>query len=161
MGNSEGPRVDQIDERALEMWRMWTVYRATQITIAKKYGISQQAVSATLQKVREVKEQELADRKEMVMKSFETLSEITQRAMQLAEDIKGGAPVAVGKDGNLLYDPDGNLVRDYSGYLAALKAVKEFDSETAKRFGLSAPDKVETTGTVRYEIVDISSEDLT
>ena len=151
----------EIDERALEMYRLWAVFRKSQASIAKQFGVSQQRVSLIIAAVREIKAKELADRQAMQLKSFDTLEEITQRAMALAEKIREGAPVAVGKDGNILYDADGSMVRDYSGYLAALKAVKDFDAETAKRFGLSAPDRVETTGTVRYEIVDVSSEDLT
>ncbi len=143
------------------MYRQWAVYRRTQASIAQEFGISQQRVSLVIAAVREIRAAEIADRQAMQLKSFETLDEISQRAMELAEKIKDGAPVAVGKDGNILYDKEGNEVRDYSGYLAALKAVREFDAETAKRFGLSAPDKVETSGTVRYEIVGVPTEDLT
>lgn len=143
------------------MYHQWAVYRKSQASIAQQYGISQQRVSLIIAAVREIKASEIADRQAMQLKSFETLDEITKRAMNLAEKIKEGAPVAVGKDGIILRDPDGNMVRDYSGYLNALKAVKDFDAETAKRFGLSSPDKVETSGTVRYEIVGVPMEDLT
>ncbi len=52
------------------------------------------------------------------------------------------------------------IVRDYAGRLRALDMALKADDTMAKRLGLDAASKVESTATVKYEIVGVDPEDL-
>lgn len=80
--------------------------------------------------------------------------EIQRKALALAE--LAGAPVTAGKDGDVVYDPEGNvIVRDYSGRIAALKLASDADREIRKLHGLDAAQKVAVSGSVRYEVAGV------
>lgn len=147
-----------LEGRNGEIFRKWAVFRWNQERIAAEYGISQERVSAI---IRAAREKGAPDRASLLAQSAETLAELHARQMALAEQIKDGAPVAVGKDGKKLYENDGTPVRDYSGYLKALAEVRATDAEIAKRMGLNAPDRAVVEQTIKYEVVDVDSKDLT
>ena len=149
----------RLDGRNGEVWQKWAVFSWTQERIADHFGISQQRVTQILADVRS--RMTPVDRNAMIEQSREMLEDMRRRQMELAEQIKAGAPVAVGKDGNKLYEDDGTPVRDYSGYLKALAEVRATDQVIAKRFGLDAPDKVETMATVKYQIEGFDPSALT
>jgi hypothetical protein len=73
-----------------------------------------------------------------------------------------GAPVTAGKDGTVVYDPEGGtVVRDYAARMNALNLAIKADAELRKLTGADAASKTEITGSVRYEVVGVSTEDLT
>lgn len=154
-GRAEGPL---LDERAEEIYQRWAIWGDTQAKIAKAYGITQGRVSQIVTAWREAHPQVRTD---LAEQSISMLKELRRRQFALAEQIKDGAPVAVGKDGNKLYEDDGTPVRDYSGYLKALAEVRATDAQIAKRMGLDAPDRLETTQTVRYVIEGVDDAHLT
>jgi hypothetical protein len=161
----------RLDGRNGEVWRRHTIYGWTQERCAEHFEISQSRVSEIIAEVRKqiaplIQEQAAADSREFLL-------EVKARALEIAD--LAGAPVAVGKDGDILYEPcdcerylehgrcsdPRKVVRDYSGRLNALKTATMIDAQMAKRFGLDAPEKRELSGQVRYEIVGVDDADLT
>lgn len=153
---AEGP----IDEaRAEEIFNRWAIWGETQQKIAASLGISHQRVS---QIIKDWRAAHPVVREELAEQSIAMLNDLRQRQYRLAEQIKAGAPVAVGKDGLPMQDPDsGNYVRDYSGYMKALAEVRLTDAQIAKRMGLDAPDRLEATHSVRYVIEGVDGDALT
>src|SRR6187551_3564988 len=98
--------------------RRYTIYRQTQEQIAEDLGISQERVS---QLIREWRASTPAvDLDAMRQQSLALYAELTERALEIAD--LAGAPIAVGKDGIVLEDPEtGQVVRDYSGRLRAIE----------------------------------------
>lgn len=148
----------ELEERNAQIYEQWAVWSKSHRVIAKEFGISQQRVS---QIIAEYRSKNPAVREELAAQSIAVLKELHRRQLALAEQIKAGAPVAVGKDGNKLYEDDGTPVRDYSGYLRALAEVRATDAQIAKRMGLDAPDRLEATQTVKYVIEGVEGDALT
>jgi hypothetical protein len=148
---------ERLEGRDGDIWRRYTLYSWTQEKIAAHYGISRERVSDILQRVRASLPE--TDRAELINASMELIHEVKARALEIAD--MAGAPVAVGKDGIVLLDPNtGEPVRDYSGRLRALDMALKADDVLAKRLGLDAAQKTESTATVRYEVVGIEPEAL-
>lgn len=147
----------RLDGRNGEIWYRHAVRAQTQEQIAEELGISHQRVSQILAEVRESLPAEI-DRQGLVRHSLEFLKAAQDKAMEIVELTP--APVFVGKDGSIARDENGNVVRDYSGRLKALEVAIKANETIAKRFGLDAPQKIETSGAVRYEIVGVDLEAL-
>lgn len=144
------------EERDAKIYRLRVVNRLTCSEIGERYNLSRQRVSQIVQAYAAALPP--IDAEAMRRRSLE-LHEATQRmAMELAE--REGAPVFVGKDGALAYDDAGNLVRDYSLRLSALETMRKADVEIRKLHGLDAATKVETSGTVRYEVAGVDLDAL-
>lgn len=154
----QGQDTPEIEARNEKIFEAWSIWSKTNRQIAEEFGISQQRVSQIIRKWRD---DHPVVRDELASQSITMLNELRRRQFALAEQIKAGAPVAVGKDGNKLYEDDGTAVRDYSGYLKALAEVRLTDAQIAKRMGLDAPDRLETTATVRYQVEGIEPGALT
>jgi len=145
----------RLEGRNGEVWRRYAIYGWTQERIAEEHGISQARVSEIITEAK--KTMAPVDRSELVQQSLDFLREVQARALEIAD--MAGAPVAVGKDGNILHDPDtGAVVRDYGGRLRALETAAKMDAQIAKRFGLDAPEKHEVTAKVNYEIVGVPDD---
>lgn len=148
----------QLEGRDGEIWRRSTVYRWTQERIAQHFGLSQQRVASILAEIR--KELKPLVMEDMVRNSMEFLDEVQARAFEIAD--LAGAPIAVGKDGMPLIDPDtGETVRDYGGRIRALELAMKADAEVRKMHGLNAPEKKQISGELRYEVVGVEDADLT
>lgn len=153
-------------ERRQKIWHLRMVKRWTLAEIGAEVGFSEQRVSQIMKELLEAVPQQT--REEMIARSAITLDSVHRRLEDLYEKVKDGAPVAVGKDGAILYEPGhdgehGFEVRDYGGVVTVLKEIRATDDAIAKRWGLNAPDRVESTikGNVRYEIVDVAGDELT
>ncbi len=137
------------EQRAAEMWELWAVKRWSQARIGEKFGVSVQRVSQILAEFRAGLPE--IDRAAMIRQSLELQADVVRRAYELVE--MEGAPVTAGKDGEVVRDPETDqVVRDYSGRLAALKLALAADAELRKLMGTDSATKVESTATVRYEI---------
>lgn len=148
----------RLEGRNGEVYRRWAVYRETQEVLAERFGISQPRVSEIIAAVKATLPAD--DLAEMRATSLELYAELGRRAMEIAD--LAAAPVAVGKDGNVLFDPEsGDVVRDYAARMKALELAAKMDGERRKLMGLDSATKVETSGTVRYELVGVDPEDLT
>lgn len=130
---------------------IWNRYIAghTQAALAEEYGISEVRVCQIIKNVRaSIPEQ---DKSELIQESIELIRRIEREAFTIAD--MDGAPVAVGKDGSILYDPVTNaVVRDYSGRVKALDLALKANDVLSKRLGLDAAAKTESTSTVRYTL---------
>jgi hypothetical protein len=148
----------RLEGRNGKVWRRHVIHGWTQERCAEHFKISQQYVSEIIATVRA--SIPAADRAELITASIELIHEVKRQALEIAD--MAGAPVAVGKDGSLLYDPDSSaVVRDYSGRLRALDMALKADDVLAKRLGLDAASKTESTATVRYELVGVDTDSLT
>lgn len=147
-------------ERRQRIWELRMVKRLTLAEIGAEVGLSTARVGEIMKELLAAMPQQT--REEMIAKSAATLDSVHRRLEDLAEKLKDGAPIAVGKDG-LPFMVDGELVRDYSGLRDILKEIRVTDDAIAKRWGLNAPDRTEATikGTLRYEIVDAAGDELT
>lgn len=128
----------------------------TQERIAEDLKLSPQRVSQIIAEVRALVPP--ADKQQMIAASLELIAHVKDQALELAD--MAGAPVFVGKDGSIAYDENGNVVRDYSMRINALKTALQADDVMAKRLGLDAAQKTEVSGQVRYEIVGVDLSDL-
>lgn len=158
MTDHEGRPQLQGDERAADIYRLTVVNRLTQREIGERYGISQARVSEILEKYRaSLPPVDLdAMRRESIALHLDTM----RAALELAG--MDGAPVFVGKDGDVARDPenDNAVVRDYSLRLAAREAARKADVELRKLMGLDAATKIEQSGTVRYEVAGVDLDAL-
>lgn len=129
-------------------WRWWETYCSgvTQTEIARRAGVSQSVVSRALQRVREAIPEQ--DRHEEVQRSLAMLQRLRAGALEIYE--MAAAPVTVGKDGDLLYDPevkgpDGkfSLVRDYQGKLRAIETAVKVEQRIGQILGYDAAQKLD------------------
>jgi hypothetical protein len=146
------------EERNAAIYRLRVVNRLTFSEIGERYGISYQRAWQIVQDYAAALPP--IDAEAMRRRSLE-LHEATQRmALALAE--REGAPVFVGKDGDIAREPgpDGAIVRDYSLRLQALETARKADLEIRKLHGLDAATKSEVSGTVNYSIVGVDLDKL-
>lgn len=147
-----------LTEREAEIYRLKHVNRLTQSQIAERMGLSQQHISAILAQARA--KLPPIDLDAIRQQSMGLLEDVIRRAYLLAE--MNGAPVTAGKDGGVVYDPeDSSVVRDYAGRMNALNLALKADAELRKLTGADAASKTEVTGSVRYEVIGVNTEDLT
>ena len=120
--------------------------------------ISQQRVSQILADIKA--KMPPIDLSEMRARSIELHLDVIRRAYEMAG--MKGAPVTAGKDGDIVYDPEGGeVVRDYALRGSALQLVIKAEAELRKLLGLDAATKIETSGTVRYVLEGSDPADLT
>lgn len=144
-------------ELEAEVYRLSVVNRLAQRVIGERVGISQQRVSQILARVRE--SMPPPDLEAMRRHSLELHMQTQRMALEIAE--MKAAPVTAGKDGMVVTDPEtGQIVRDYSGALAALETARKADLEIRKLHGLDAAAKMEVSGSVRYEVAGVDVDQL-
>lgn len=149
-------RLPLTDQEA-EVYRLYVVARWSQQKIADHIGVTQPRISYILSSARA--KMPPIDLVAMRQESISLHHHIQREAIALAE--MNGAPVTAGKDGDVIYDPEGNgVVRDFAGRVAALKLALEADRELRKLMGADAATKTEVSGSVRYEIVGVDVEQL-
>jgi hypothetical protein len=146
----------RLEGRNGEIWHRYTVRSQTMEQIGEDLKLSNQRVSQIIADVQ--KSIGPIDREKMIQESIELVKYVKNVSIDLIE--MAGAPVYVGKDGSIAYDENGNVVRDYSGRIAASKLALDADNVIAKRLGLDAATKTEVTGNMRVEIVGVDMEDL-
>lgn len=150
-------RPHDLGEREAEIYRLTVVNRLTQKQIGERLGIHQPRVSALLASARA--KLPPVDLAAIRSEALELHNDVIRRAYEIAE--MAGAPVFVGKDGDVAIDPDGGaVVRDYAGRLKALELALKADAERRKLLGADAASKQEVSGQVRYELVGVDLDAL-
>lgn len=149
MGVADRP--EGLTEREHEIYQLTVVNRLTQSAIAARMGISQERVSVILRDARA--KLPPVDLDAIRQESLALHRRTQQLALELAEMI--GAPVTSGKDGLIVRDEDGSIVRDYSLRLAALETARKSDVEMRKLHGLDAASKTEISGSVNYTVAGV------
>lgn len=130
---------ENLAERNGLIWRDYCGGR-TQAWLAAEYGISQARVSQIIQEVRDGLVDET--REEQIQRSLEMLAELRAGALEVYR--MAAAPVFVGKDGDVAYDPEtGNVVRDHGGRMRALETAVKVDQRIAQLLGLDAAQKMD------------------
>lgn len=136
----------------------------TQAAVAADFGISEQAVSAIVNRIRI---RARRPREDIVAEHVAEVERIRDTLARLA--FSADSPAAVrGKDGDLVpvLDEDGQIIEgryahDVSAKLDAMRGLVSAQAHVNRMLGLNAPDKVQQDVTVNYvlEGVDVS-EDL-
>lgn len=130
----------------------------TQAALARQHGVSEVRIGQIVKSVRD--SIPASDRGEILLESLELIRRIQREAIKLVE--MTGAPVAVGKDGTVLRDPDTDeVVRDYSLRTKAAELALKANDTLAKRLGLDSPTKIESTARVAYTLEGVNPADLT
>lgn len=131
---------------------------ASVAALADEYGMSEANVSRIVSELaRKLPER---DRSALVALTVDNMMNLRGKVMQLSN--LNGAPVTAGQHGEVLIDPEtGEVVRDFSGVLNAIKTMLAIDAQFAKRLGLDAPSESVVKGSVQYEIVGLDPEALT
>lgn len=90
------------------------------------------------------------------------LNELRAAAHEIA--LSGPLPVHAPKSAVLIPEDSDDILTpvigaDYSGQLTAMRTVERIAQRLAKMYGLDT-EKVETSGTVRYELVGVDTDEL-
>lgn len=105
------------------------------------------------------------DREEMRRQAYGVMSQIQQRMIPILQS--PGAPMVkvVGRGENMggkivaVKDPDsGEYVREQGAPMAAARELVRASNLIADMFGLKEATRIETSGTVKYEIVSIDTD---
>lgn len=147
-------RPEGLSEQEFDVYQLTVVNRLSQRAIGERLGLSQERISQILTSARA--KLPPVDLDAIRQESLALHRRTQQLALELAEMI--GAPVTSGKDGLIVRDEDGTIVRDYSLRLAALETARKSDVEMRKLHGLDAASKTEISGSVNYTVagVDVS-----
>lgn len=144
------------DDRDVKIYRLRVVNRLSLAEIGQRFDLSPQRIGQIVAKVSASLPP--VDLDAVRRQSMELYDEIERQALALAE--REGAPVFVGKDGDMAIDTDGRPVRDYALRLAALETARKASLERRKLLGLDAATKTEISGSVRYEVAGVDIEAL-
>jgi hypothetical protein len=129
-------------------WGWWLDYcaGATQTELARRDNVDQSTVSRALDRVRAAIPER--DRAEEVQRSLAMLDRLRRGAMEIVAMTP--APVTVGKEGDLLYDPEVKdaedrpvLVRDYTGRLRAMETALKMEARIGQILGYDAAQKLD------------------
>ena len=135
---AESERLHDRNERWYREYIKGTTLRA----IAEREGMHPSTVHAAIKQVRDSTPEDSRD--QVIKDAIEAYHLIQAEAFRIAEMLP--APVVVGKDGNILTDPDtGAIVRDYSGRLRAYETAMKTIEAQRKVLGLDAAVRVEQT----------------
>lgn len=158
MGRSGGERMHRrLEGRNGKIYTQVVLYSRTLQDVADEFGLSLGNVSEIVKAVRQnIPDTSLADFR---AEFLEQLRDLHERSMEIVDLTP--APVAVGKDGDILRDPaTDEIVRDYSGRLNAMNFALKVMESKRKLVGADAPAKQEISGDVKYEIVGVDLNDL-
>lgn len=138
----------------LRLWAQgWTFQK-----IGDHFGISNQAVSAIIQ--RERAKMGPFSRDELIQREITFLDDLRQMALKIAEE--PGNPVTSGKDGDVVRDPDtGAVVRSRAEQISAMKEARGTSQDIRRLTGLDQPARQETDATIRYQVVGVDPATLT
>jgi hypothetical protein len=121
------------------IWRDWC-RGASQDALAERYGVSQPRISQIVNEIREgITEDERAD---LVKQETDLLRMLRDEVLADVYDADP-APLIAGKDGAIVRDENGNVVKDHSGRLAGLAAAEKLTARLHRVLGLDAPQKVD------------------
>lgn len=129
------------NRNAIRNSRWWQDYVSgmTVEAIAKRDGKDKATVSRAIKQVRDsIPERK---REEIRAELSDFYAMLRERSMEIAEMLP--APVVAGKDGLPVVDPEtGQVVRDYSGRLAAYKTAADMADRERRMFGVDEAQKV-------------------
>lgn len=130
---------DRLAGRNGEIWRKHVRGR-TEEHLAAEYNLTQQRISQIIAEVRDsIPEQ---TRAQVVQAELDLLLRLRDEVLELW-DAKA-VPVTVGKDGDILRDPETQeVVRDHSGRLAGVKMALNISESLRRMVGADSASKVD------------------
>jgi hypothetical protein len=144
-------------EQDHELWKLYARGRR-QFDIARKYGVSQQAVSAAIARHRATIPQESKD--EIIRKEVDLLTSLRDEVLALWHDTTG-APVTAGKDGAIVRDPETReVVRDHTGRLTAVRTALQVSERLARVTGIDAAVRIDLSASEDAETKAAAAEAL-
>lgn len=145
-----GASAQEIRDEA--MYRQYVILRWSAQRIAEHHDVSVGMVHAGVKRMRDSLPE--IDRSAIVKDTVESLRDLAERVMEIAE--LPPAP-AFDQKGGLLYGPDGEVVLDYGTRLKAIAEARALDASLGKRLGLDAPTKqeIEHSGGVQYQVIGV------
>lgn len=130
------------DGRNGRWWHDYAVRGMTYAAIAARDGVHTSTVKRACDSVRDDIPQVI--REEVRTEVLEFVRHCRAEALSIAELVP--PPMVTAKDGTPVIDPDtGEVVRDYSGRLAALEAAARMVDRERKILGLDEASKVDVT----------------
>lgn len=142
---------------AKNVGRDWEIYRryckgVLAPVLAAEYGLSPSRIHQIVANVR--------SRTPMVAPSdmrADMVRELSEVKAQMHEILDGepGTKFELDREGNVLAEN-----ADQSARLMAAKRIVELDTTIAKICGINAPEQVEATSTVRYEVVGVDPDEI-
>lgn len=123
--------------------RIWRDYcrGASQVKLAERYNLTQQRISQIINEVRDSLGEEI--RAETIAAEAELLRTLREEILSEIYDADA-IPVTVGKDGDILRDPEtGEVVRDHGGRLAAIDRADRLTQRLHRLLGIDAPAKLD------------------
>lgn len=127
-------------EQDFEMWKLYARGRR-QVDIAREYGITQQAVSQAIARHRATIPEEAKE--EIVRREIDFLTSLRDEVLSLWHGTNG-VPVTAGKDGDIVHDPEtGEVVRDHTGRLTAVRTALQVSERLARVTGIDAALRVD------------------
>lgn len=136
---------EETDRLAGRNGAIWRDYcrGVTQQEIGRRYDLSQARVSEIIKQVRDsIPEHVRAD---AVTEIREHLRELRAEASRISD--MDPVPIYHPRTGEILCDPDGRPVYDYSGKIRAMETALRFAESERKLLGLDAAQKIEQTVT--------------
>lgn len=140
------------DKRDIEIFKAW-VAGETQESLAERYGLTQQAVSAVINRLRGRATQE--QKAEFIAREIAKLLELSQMGMAVARS----RAVPKTHSGEVVRDERGNVVRDHSGRLEGGRFAIEAGRELRKLLGLDAATKAQVETVVRYILEGVPEDE--
>lgn len=156
------PRLNDPAERRKRDAEIWRLYAAgwTLVRLGEKFGLAISRISEII--TRERGKYSIIDKALKREELNAQLDDLRASAQELVD--AEPAPMFRGTEPVVDRDEHGEIVKryeDHSGRLAAMRALVDIQARQAKMLGVDAPDKLETTGTVRYTVEGVDVGDLT
>lgn len=136
----ERPKNARLEGRNGRIWRDYC-RGANMATLAERYSLSIARISQICSEVRDSLGEEV--RNETIQQEAEMLRTLRDEILAEVYDAKP-IPVTVGKDGDILKDPEtGEVVRDHGGRLAGVAAADRITQRLHRLLGIDAPAKLD------------------
>jgi len=133
------PQDDRLEGRDGDIWRDYCFSGLTQLSIARKYGLSQQRVGQIIASARadipqKTVEELKAEHLEFLRHSHKIMAQHVNEALAPAYS-----------NGKMMVDENGYPIRDAATRLAAMDRMLKIEDRMSKMLGLDAPLKADVT----------------
>lgn len=136
----ERPKNARLEGRNGRIWRDYC-RGANMAKLAERYDLSVARISQICSEVRDSLGEEV--RLETIQVEADLIRTLRDEILADVYDARP-IPVTVGKDGDILKDPDtGEVVRDHTGRLAGLTAADRLTQRLHRLLGIDAPAKLD------------------
>lgn len=132
---SEPSSRNRTADRDYDIWQRYA-NGETQQAIADRYGISQQAISNIIARMRD--DIPIEERRARQRRQLADLDHMREQALELAD----AAPIPAYSQGRQIFMADGTPAEDHTGRVRAMDLVVKLQEREAKALGLDAATKI-------------------